>query len=57
LDQSGEELQWVLKIGVWAKAQMEGKSELGGRMVNVFWSQEQKRVRRQKAYRKTSAVV
>jgi len=51
-DQSGEELQWVLKIGVWAKKQMEGKSELGCTMLNLFWSSEQKRVMRQKANRK-----
>jgi hypothetical protein len=56
-DRSGEELQWVLKVGVWAKKQMEGNSELGGMMLGLFWSQEQKRVKRQKAYRKAAAVV
>ena len=56
-DQSGEELQWVLKIGVWAKKQMEGSSELGGRMLSLFWNHEQKRVGRQKEYRKAAGRV
>lgn|GEM_PF-671534 len=48
-DQSGEELQWVLKIGVWAKKQMESDSELGSTMLRRFWMQEQNRVKRQKS--------
>src|SRR5579862_120114 len=50
-DQSGEELQWVLKIGVWAKHAMEGKGNLGRQMVNDFWASERRRVNRQKANR------
>ena len=56
-DQSGEELQWVLKIGVWAKKQMEGSSELGSRMLTLFWNHEQKRVGRQKAHRKAAGAL
>jgi len=56
-DQSGEELQWVLKIGVWAKKQMEGNSELGSRMLNLFWTREKQRVSRQKANRKAAGTV
>lgn len=54
LDQSGEELQWVLKIGVWAKKQMEDNSELGSTMLVRFWKHEHARVRRQKAQRKAA---
>jgi 5-methylcytosine-specific restriction endonuclease McrA len=50
-DQSVEELQWVLKIGVWAKHQMEGKSKLGRLMLDDFWASERRRVKRQKANR------
>jgi HNH endonuclease len=50
-DQSGEELQWALKIGVWAKHEMEGKSKLGHLMLNDFWASQRRRVNRQKANR------
>ena len=55
-DQSGEELQWVLKIGVWAKKQMEDGSELGSSMLEGFWNHERKRVERQKAYRNSAGA-
>ena len=44
-------MQWMLKIGVWAKKQMDGEGDLGSRMLRSFWMQEQKRVSRQKAHR------
>jgi 5-methylcytosine-specific restriction endonuclease McrA len=47
-DQSAEELQWVLKIGVWAKKQMESNNKLGGEMLQAFWIREQERLKRQK---------
>ena len=50
-DQSVEELQWVLKIGVWAKHEMEGKGKLGRLMLGDFWASERRRVNRQKANR------
>lgn len=56
-DQSGEELQWVLKIGVWAKKQMEDDAGLGHQMLKAFWEHEQKRVMRQKAYRKSAGAA
>ena len=51
-DQSGEELQWVLKIGVWAKHEMEGKSPKGKEKLKRFWKSQFQRVSRQKANRK-----
>lgn len=53
-DHHGEEFQWILKIGVWAKRQMEGKADPGPKMLQLFWKHEQSRVKRQKAYRKTA---
>jgi HNH endonuclease len=53
----GEALQWVLKIGAWAKTQMAGKSELGGSMVALFWEHERKRVSRQKANRNADSTA
>ena len=34
---SPEEFQWVLKIGVWARRQMEFDSDLGNAMVSRFF--------------------
>jgi 5-methylcytosine-specific restriction endonuclease McrA len=48
----GEEFQWLLKIGLWAKWQMEGKSDLGQQMLTQFYAREKLRVMRQKANRK-----
>jgi hypothetical protein len=56
-DHRGEEFQWVLKIGVWAKKQMEGRTVLGQQMLQLFWEREQQRVKRQKAYRKSAEAV
>ena len=56
-DQSGEELQWVLKIGVWAKHEMEGKSKLGHEMLSDFWASQRRRVNRQKANRPSSKTA
>lgn len=39
-DYDPEEFQWVLKIGVWARFRMEGKSPLGKGMVEVFFKKE-----------------
>lgn len=47
-NRQGEEFQWVLKIGVWAKKHMQGESQLGEQMLKLFYEQELKRVKRQK---------
>ena len=52
-DHKGEEFQWVLKIGVWAKKQMEGRTVLGTQMLKLFYENERQRAKRQKAYRKS----
>ena len=57
LDHQGEEFQWVLKIGVWAKKQMEGRTVIGTQMLKLFYENERQRVKRQKAYRKSTEVV
>jgi 5-methylcytosine-specific restriction endonuclease McrA len=56
-DQSSEELQWVLKIGVWAKKQMESNDKFGRDMLQGFWNHEQERLKRQKANRSPLEVV
>jgi len=42
-DYTPEEFQWVLKIGVWARRQMEGKSEVGLEMLKGFFDYECRR--------------
>jgi hypothetical protein len=42
-DYTPEEFQWVLKIGVWARTQMEAKSELGRGMLKRFFEYERRR--------------
>jgi 5-methylcytosine-specific restriction endonuclease McrA len=54
-DHLPKEMQWVMKIGVWARKQMEGKSELGVNMLGSFFENERRRVMRQKAYRQAPA--
>ena len=46
---SPAEMQWVLKIGVWARAQMEKGSDLGQAMTESFISHEKRRVLRRTA--------
>lgn len=48
---SPEEMQWILKIGVWARRQMEGSSPLGQQMLTLFYEKERNRERRKKAYK------
>ena len=38
-----EEFQWVLKIGVWARRQMETDSPLGETMLGGFYNYDRKR--------------
>jgi hypothetical protein len=40
---SPEEFQWVLKIGVWARARMEKNSTLGEQMLRQFFEYDRKR--------------
>jgi 5-methylcytosine-specific restriction endonuclease McrA len=42
-DYSPEEFQWNLKIGVWARKQMENDSELGRAMARAFFTYEIRR--------------
>lgn len=47
-DYDSEEFQWVLKIGVWARLQMESNSALGATMLERFFGYEvQRHSRRQ----------
>ena len=48
-----QEMQWIMKIGVWARRQMEGKSELGQEMLASFLKNERLREARKKKYRQT----
>jgi hypothetical protein len=43
-----EETQWILKIGVWVRRQMEGDSEVGRQMLRDFFKYEASRERRKK---------
>jgi hypothetical protein len=45
-DYSSEEFQWILKIGVWARKQMENGGNLGGEMCVKFHAYETQRERR-----------
>ena len=45
-DYEPEEFQWVLKIGVWARKQMEGSSALGSEMLRRFAAYENHRIGR-----------
>lgn len=46
-----EELQWILKLGVWAKTQIEFETEIGTSMGNQFVKHERQRERRRKSPR------
>jgi hypothetical protein len=48
-DHLPDEMQWVLKIGVWARMQMEKHSEFGRKMTQLFFENELRRERRKKA--------
>jgi 5-methylcytosine-specific restriction endonuclease McrA len=43
------EMQWVLKIGVWARMQMEKNSEFGRKMTKLFFENELRREGRKKS--------
>lgn len=47
-----DEIRWILKIGVWAKTQIEFESDLGKRISNSFVEYEKKRESRRKEPRK-----
>ena len=50
-DQLSDEMQWVLKIGVWARMQMENHSEIGSEMTKLFFEYELRREKRKKSNR------
>ena len=47
-DYDAEEFQWVLKIGVWARREMERESQLGDAMLAKFQRYEQSRISRRR---------
>lgn len=47
-DYSAEELQWILKIGVWARTQMEKQTNIGSKMSEAFFAYERRRDSRRK---------
>jgi hypothetical protein len=53
-DYSAEEFQWILKIGVWARYEMEGGGRLGKEILKRFFDYECSREKRRKI--KGSAV-
>jgi hypothetical protein len=52
-DYSAEEFQWILKIGVWARRQMESGSALGAELAGQFYEYE---IRNQKRRKQTNAT-
>lgn len=46
---SDEEFKWILRMGVWARKQIEDSTEIGKRMVPKFLAHEQKKVKRRKS--------
>jgi len=47
-DYSAEEFQWVLKIGVWARHEMERGGPFGSQILNRFFDYERRREKRQR---------
>jgi len=45
-DYSSEEFQWVMKIGIWARKQMESEPRRGSEMLQAFYEYETRRSRR-----------
>jgi 5-methylcytosine-specific restriction endonuclease McrA len=43
-----QEFQWAIKIGVWARKQMENSTGLGPAMLQAFFQYETRRIKRQK---------
>jgi hypothetical protein len=50
-DYSPQECQWIVKIGIWARLEMEKRSPLGLKMAEVFHRREIKRAARAKRRR------
>jgi len=53
-DYTAEEFQWVLKIGVWARREIESKSKTGSEIGRRFFAHE---IRRQKRRRELPRVA
>jgi hypothetical protein len=43
-----EEIQWILKIGVWAKTQIETNTVIGKNIADRFMNYEARRIKRTK---------
>ena len=48
-DYSPEEFQWILKLGVWARTQIEQETSLGNEIAEKFHEYEQRRRARKRA--------
>jgi 5-methylcytosine-specific restriction endonuclease McrA len=46
---SPEEFQWILRMGVWARSQMERETDIGSKMLPWFWANEDAVERRRKS--------
>ena len=51
-DYTAEEFQWVIKIGVWARREIERESRIGSEIGRCFFTHE---IRRQKRRKKVAA--
>jgi 5-methylcytosine-specific restriction endonuclease McrA len=49
---SDEEFKWILRIGVWARKQIEDQTNIGRRMVPVFLEKEKKNEKRRNSKKK-----
>ncbi len=47
---SAEEFQWILRMGIWARKQMEDKTSIGMKMLRIFFEHE-KAVRKRRSAR------
>jgi len=55
-DYGHEEFQWILKLGVWLRTQVERRTKLGSHAAELFMAYEAKRVTRRSAGRAKSRV-
>jgi hypothetical protein len=56
-DHLPEEVQWVLKIGVWARKRMETDSEFGRKMTSLFFENELSREKRKRTHKPTPTEI
>jgi hypothetical protein len=56
-DHLPKEVQWILKIGVWARKQMESESDLGRLILDGFFKYERGRESRKKPQTAPSSMI